>query len=30
MGKKGFYKSYLRIITPLNSKLTSLKIDGKD
>lgn len=30
LGKNGFYKNYLRVITPLGSTLTSIKIDGKD
>jgi hypothetical protein len=28
LGKDGFYKSYLRIITPFNTKINNIKIDG--
>ncbi|MEK7551518.1 MAG: DUF4012 domain-containing protein [Patescibacteria group bacterium] len=30
LGKNGFYKNYLRIITPFGSTLTAVKIDGKE
>ena len=29
MGKNGFYKNYLRVITPLGSILEAIRIDGK-
>lgn len=30
LGKNGFYKNYLRVIVPLGSVLTAVRIDGKE